>query len=651
MKVTEASTTLPEPATLPVLDERHTYATLTDRIVGIPLSRFSPRFLALLALCFLMTGVMTVSISMVIARGVGIWGVDIPVAWGFAIINFVWWIGIGHAGTLISAILLLLRQPWRNSINRFAEAMTIFAVANAGLFPLLHLGRIWRFYYLFPYPNTMDIWPQWRSPLVWDVFAVLTYFTVSLLFWYVGLIPDLASLRDAAHSRAAKFWAGIFALGWRNSARHWQRHQTLYLILAGLSTPLVVSVHSIVSMDFATGLVPGWHTSIFPPYFVAGAIFSGFAMVLTLALPLRAAFKLHDIITPHHLNSMSKVMLVTGLIVAYGYLFEGFTEWFSSQPAEQHRLWLRIGGSYSPGFWLLILCNVIIPQALWSRRVRTSPSPLFVVSIIINIGMWLERFDIVVTSLHQDFMASAWGRYVPTIWDISLFLGTIGFFVFMFLLFIRFVPMAPIYELREFVHNHDHSSQDESASTTTATTAKAAPAAPLYALCAQFTKSDQLTRAASQARARGYTLFDAYSPVPLQPLFAAMGLRRAPLPFIMLLGALAGGLTAFLTMRYASVTDYPWIVGGKPFYSWPSWIPITFELSVLGASLFGVLGMLALNGLPQPYHPVFNDPLFDRASRDRFFLCIEAADPMFDPRATRDLLAQFAPVTITEVAQ
>jgi molybdopterin-containing oxidoreductase family membrane subunit len=385
------------------------------------------------------------------AKGVGIWGINIPVGWGFAIVNFVWWIGIGHAGTLISAVLLLLNQSWRTSINRFAEAMTLFAVACAGMFPIMHLGRPWFAYWLFPYPNVMGLWPQFRSPLVWDVFAVSTYGTVSLLFWFIGLIPDLATLRDRATKRAHKIVYGILAMGWRGSAIHWYRYETAYLLLAGLATPLVVSVHSVVSFDFAVGIVPGWHSTIFPPYFVAGAIYSGFAMVLTLAIPLRAAYHLEDFITMRHLENMALVMLSTGMIVAYGYLMEFFTAWYSDSATEIFVPFNRAFGPYAHWYWALIFCNIVAPQMLWFSRFRRNVKALFVTALIVNVGMWLERFIIVVTSLHRDFLPSSWGMYSPTRWDWAIFIGTLGLFVALLFLFIRFLPMISIFEMRELV--------------------------------------------------------------------------------------------------------------------------------------------------------------------------------------------------------
>jgi molybdopterin-containing oxidoreductase family membrane subunit len=434
----------------PIIAPGHTFGSVTDKISSIVLTRKTPLgwwfgFLV----SFALLNLLMVTIAYLLIKGVGIWGVNIPVGWGFAIVNFVWWIGIGHAGTLISAILLLFKQTWRTSINRFAEAMTLFAVACAGLFPLLHTGRPWlAIYWLFPYPNTMGVWPQFRSPLIWDVFAVSTYATVSLLFWFVGLIPDLATLRDRSQSRAGRVIYGILAMGWRGSAAHWYRYETAYLLLAGLATPLVISVHTVVSFDFAIAILPGWHTTIFPPYFVAGAIYSGFAMVLTLAIPIRAVYGLEDFITMRHLENMAKVMLVTGLIVAYGYATEMFVAWYSADKFEMFVPFNRMTGPYAVAYWSLIFSNVAFPQILWFKRVRQNVPLLFVVAIVVNIGMWLERFVIVVTSLHRDFLTSSWGMYQPTFWDWSTFIGTIGLFLTLLFLFLRFLPMISIAEMR-----------------------------------------------------------------------------------------------------------------------------------------------------------------------------------------------------------
>jgi molybdopterin-containing oxidoreductase family membrane subunit len=439
----------PNVAPPPIMGPGYTFGSVTDKISAIVLARRTPRGWYLgFGAAFLLAMLLLVSLSYLVVKGIGIWGNNQPVDWAFDITNFVWWIGIGHAGTLISAILLLLRQSWRTSINRFAEAMTLFAVASAGIFPLFHTGRPWLAYWLIPYPNTMGVWPQFRSPLVWDVFAVSTYATVSLLFWFVGLLPDLATLRDRSQSRAGRIVYGMLAMGWRGSARHWHQYETAYLLLAGLATPLVVSVHTVVSFDFAISIVPGWHTTIFPPYFVAGAIYSGFAMVLTLAIPIRAVYKLEDFITMRHLENMAKVMLVTGLIVAYGYLTEAFIAWYSADRYEGFVPINRMTGPYALAYWSLIFCNIAAPQALWFKRVRTSVPMLFVISIVVNIGMWLERFVIIVTSLHRDFLPSSWGMYAPTFWDWSTFVGTIGLFLALLFLFLRFLPMISIFEMR-----------------------------------------------------------------------------------------------------------------------------------------------------------------------------------------------------------
>ena len=432
------------------------YASVSDKISDIVLTR-PAGWGWITAFLFTFAGVLVFFGATVwlFVKGVGIWGVNIPVAWGYAIGNFVWWIGIGHAGTFISAVLLLLRQKWRTSINRFAEAMTLFAAGIAGIFPILHLGRPWFFYWLVPYPDVMNVWPQWRSPLVWDFFAISTYLLVSLLFWYVGLIPDMATLRDRAGvhpvQRGKQFIYGLLALGWRGEARHWARYETAYLLLAGLATPLVVSVHTIVSFDFAIGNTPGYHSTIFPPYFVAGALFSGFAMVLTLAIPLRHFFGLQDFITRRHLANAAKVLIVTSWLVGYGYAAEIFTAYYSGDEYEIYMTVNRWTGVYAPVYWSMLVCNVLVPQLLWSRRIRHSIWLLFGISLVINLGMWMERFLIVVSSLHRDFLPSAWGVFYPTFWDWVQLLSSIALFVWLFLLFVRFLPAISIAEMRELV--------------------------------------------------------------------------------------------------------------------------------------------------------------------------------------------------------
>ena len=435
-----------------LISPRENYRSVSDQIADIPLKHPRPKlwlfgFLAAGSLFLLFC----VAVGYLLYRGVGIWGINIPVAWAFAIVNFVWWIGIGHAGTFISAILLLLFQKWRTTINRFTEAMTLFAVICAGIFPLLHLGRPWVFFWLLPYPDTMALWPQFRSPLIWDVFAVSTYFTVSLIFWYVGLLPDLATVRDKALTKWKRILYGMGALGWRGSARHWQHHQSAYLLLAGLATPLVLSVHSVVSFDFSVAQVPGWHSTIFPPYFVAGAIYSGFAMVLNLVIPIRRIYSLENLISVRTLNNMANVMLATGWMVTYGYIMEAFMAWYSGDVFEQSMMRNRAFGPYGWVFWCLMLLNCVIPQLLWSRKIRTNTVSLFFVALSINIGMWVERFVIVITSLARDFVPSNWRLYIPTIWDWATLLGSIGLFLTLLFLFIRLLPMISISEARELI--------------------------------------------------------------------------------------------------------------------------------------------------------------------------------------------------------
>jgi Ni/Fe-hydrogenase subunit HybB-like protein len=388
-------------------------------------------------------------------NGIGLWGNNMPVAWAFGIINFVWWIGIGHAGTFISAILLLLEQSWRTSINRFAEGMTLFAVIQALLFPLIHLGRPWFAYWLAPYPAMMQIWPQFRSALPWDFAAVTTYFTVSLLFWYLGLLPDLAVARDQASTRTRRLVYGVFSLGWRGSARHLRHYRIAYGLLAGLATPLVVSVHSVVSSDFAVTILPGWHSTLFPPYFVAGAIFSGFAMVQTLLVPVRKIFGLQSVITTRHIDNIAKLTLVTGLVVDFSYACEFYVAWYSGEWPELYTYFRGFTRGPNNGvFWTAMVCNVLVPQLYWFRRFRITPILTLGVAVLVNVGMWSERFFLIVMSLQRDYLPSAWHAYSPTWVDIGILLGTLGFFSFLFLLFLKFIPFVPIMEVKELAVHH-----------------------------------------------------------------------------------------------------------------------------------------------------------------------------------------------------
>ena len=466
----KSSVTLETPVELrrePLVTNNRSLAWITDKvstIVEAPTPKWwlisflitSP--IALMGLC---------CIVYQISNGVGVWGENHPNGWAWDITNFVFWIGIGHAGTLISAILFLTRQKWRTSINRAAEAMTLFAVMCAGIFPAIHVGRFWNAYFLAPIPNANGIWPNFRSPLLWDVFAVSTYFSVSVLFWFVGLIPDLATLRDRAKSRFAKFIYGLFALGWRGSNRHWRHYEMAYLLLAGLSTPLVLSVHSIVSFDFATSVLPGWHTTIFPPYFVAGAIFGGFAMVLTIMLPAARIFpQINDLITRQHVDKMAKIILLTGSIVGYAYLMELFVAWYSGNKFEGFTFFTARAaangeGWYQWAYWVMMFCNVISPQIFWFKAMRNNYIVVFVICQFVNIGMWFERFVIIVTSLAQDYLPSSWGHYSPSTTEILTFIGTFGIFLSLFLLFMRFLPMIAISEVKlvipEADPHHGHS--------------------------------------------------------------------------------------------------------------------------------------------------------------------------------------------------
>ena len=443
--------------TFAVVGKGNSLATVSARISDVVLrDRLRPGWVLFLLFALLMLATLGVSVAYLVVMGVGIWGINNSVAWGFDIINFVWWIGIGHAGTLISAVLLLFHQSWRTSINRFAEAMTIFAVFCAGLYVLSHLGRHQYAYWLFPVGNSMGMWPNFRSPLEWDVFAVSTYATVSILFWYVGLIPDLATLRDRAVRPLIKRLYGMASLGWRGSNQHWHRYMAVYLILAGISTPLVLSVHSTISFDFAFSQNPGWHTTIFPPYFVAGALVGGFAMVLILAIPMRQIFNLKDMITMRHLENCAKIILATAIFVAYGYGMELFMAYYSGETYERFMTVNRFFGPYGWSYWALMTCNVLIPQLFWFRKVRTSLIWQFVISIMVSIGMWLERFVIIAVPLTRSFLPSSWHTYTPTGWDWAQYIGTFGLFLTCFLLFCRMLPVIAMAEMRELVHHEAH---------------------------------------------------------------------------------------------------------------------------------------------------------------------------------------------------
>jgi molybdopterin-containing oxidoreductase family membrane subunit len=433
----------------PLTSPGQSFRSLDDTVAGVTeMPRTPLAWYVAFAVSVALTGMLFALVGYLIATGVGVWGNNMPVAWGFPIVNFVFWIGIGHAGTLISAILFLFRQKWRTSINRFAEAMTIFAVACAGIFPAIHIGRIWFVYWLLPYPNQMQMWPNFRSPLLWDVVAVSTYGLTSAMFWYLGMIPDLATLRDRAKDVVRRLGYGVFALGWRGSGRQWMVYERAYLLLAALATPLVLSVHSVVSFDFAVAQLPGWHTTIFPPYFVAGAIFSGFAMVVTLMVPARAYFGLKDFVTIRHLDNMNKIILATSWMVAYAYSIEWFIAWYGGNPYEQFAFINRALGPYAWAYWVMVGCNVVAPQAFWFRWVRTTPWAMWIIAVLVNVGMWFERFVIIVTSLTRDFLPSSWHDFMPTEVDLLMLLGSFGLFFTLFLLFCRWLPLVAMAEVK-----------------------------------------------------------------------------------------------------------------------------------------------------------------------------------------------------------
>lgn len=629
----------------PLILGGHDFHSVTE-IVSNVIERKTPLgWWVFFAFSFLALQGLAIGVPWLFWEGIGIWGLNVPVGWAWDITNFVFWVGIGHAGTLISAILLLFRQKWRTSINRAAEAMTIFAVLCALTYPGIHVGRVWVVYWMFPLPNQMGTWPNFRSPLLWDVFAVSIYGTVSVLFWYVGLIPDLATARDRAKTKIRKWIYGFFALGWRGSQRHWQHYEVAYLILAGLSTPLVLSVHSIVSMDFAVSQLPGWHTTIFPPYFVAGAIFSGFAMVMTLMVVCRWAFSLQQIITMRHFDYMAKIILVTGSMVGYAYGTEFFTAWYSGNQYEYAAFTNRAFGEYAWAYWTMVSCNVLVPQVLWFKKIRDSVPALFVISLLVNLGMWFERFVIIVTSLSHDYLPSTWDYFRPTIWDWATFIGGFGLFFTLFCLFVRFVPMVATAEVKTVLPQADPHAPapvrlEEPAEAVSLPAAPVTTGGESAVLLAEFRDPGTLYKGCETLRDAGLTRWDAHTPFPVHGLGKAMGLQRSKLPWVVLVMGLAGAAGGFALQAWVHTTAYPLVISGKPLLAWQAFIPITFELGILGGALGAVLAMLHFNRLPRHHHPVFDSKRFDRASDDRFFISIEAADPRFDPKATTDLLKQ-----------
>jgi Ni/Fe-hydrogenase subunit HybB-like protein len=614
-----------------LIEGDHRFHEITDKVAR-PLEWRPPLgWYVTFGISSILLGLFVLSIAWEIWEGVGVWGNQIPVGWGWPITNFVFWVGIGHAGTLISAILFLFRQRWRTSINRSAEAMTIFAVMCAVIFPGIHVGRAWLPYWLVPIPNQMGLWPQFRSPLIWDVFAVSIYGTVSLIFWFLGLVPDFATLRDRATDKVRQIVYGLLALGWRGSQRHWIHYEASYLLLAGLATPLVLSVHSVVSFDFSVSQVPGWHTTIFPPYFVTGAIFSGMSMVVTLMVICRVAFKMEQLITMLHFDRMAKLILLTGSIVAYSYAIEWFIAAYSGNAYERYVFLNRAFGSYAWAFWTMMACNVLVPQVFWWKRARSSIPVLFVASILINVGMWFERMVIVVTSLHRDFMPSMWSYFTPTVWDVTTLLGSFGLFFTMFCLFVRFLPMVSISEVKSVLpqaapHNEDDDGSNDGTDEGSATPAAPSPSPKSYHLLAEFETPGALFRACRKLRGLGFTRYDAHSPFPVHGLDKVMGLSRSNVSLFVLVMGLGGAVLGMGVQWWVSGVAYPLIISAKPFFSWPAFVPVTFECGILGGAFGSILGLFWCSGLPRLHHPLFRSQRFERVTDDRFFVSIEPDD-------------------------
>jgi len=605
-----------------------------------------------LSVSALMLGVVAVGYQTY--TGIGTWGLNSTVGWAFDITNFVFWIGIGHAGTLISAILFLLRQRWRTSVNRAAEAMTLFAVMCAGLFPVIHMGRPWLAFWMLPYPNTRgSLWINFRSPLIWDFFAISTYLTISATFWYIGLLPDLATIRDRTRNDAvsglSRIRAGLFSwlsLGWNASYSVWHRYEIVYLLLAGLATPLVLSVHTIVSMDFATAVVPGWHTTIFPPYFVAGAILSGMAMVLTLMLVARETMRLEDYITVRHVSAMCKLVILTSGMVGLAYATELFIAFYSGNRYEQFAFINRATGPLAWGYWIMVGCNVLAPQLLWFARVRRTLPAVFIISLLVNVGMWFERFIIIVSSLERDFLPSSWASYSPTSIEIATLIGSFGLFFTCFLLFCRFVPVIAIAEIKGVLQPAGHSEPARSASAAARSLSggRSQEVKTRGPLVAVFEREDDLLHAAAAARKEGLRIVDAFAPHPIHGLDRAMGLRPSRLPWVCFLLGLLGAVAILLFQYWTTAVSWQLDVGGKPWNSLPAFIPVTFEVLVLCAGLGTTVAFIWASGLRPGRRSALSDL---RVTDDRFALAI-GETAAFDRAAVEELLSRFHAVTVIE---
>jgi molybdopterin-containing oxidoreductase family membrane subunit len=631
-------------AVAPLIAGRKSHADVTRDVCAALDARPSGLWWFGLSLALVALGLGVASVAYQTATGIGTWGLNRTVGWAFDITNFVFWIGIGHAGTLISAILFLFRQRWRTSVNRAAEAMTLFAVVCAGLFPVLHMGRPWLVFWMLPYPNSRGpLWINFRSPLVWDFFAISTYLTISAIFWYIGLLPDLATIRDRAQAPSLRIrilsW---LSLGWNGAYSTWHRYEIVYLLLAALATPLVLSVHSIVSMDFAAALVPGWHTTIFPPYFVAGAIFSGMAMVLTLMLVARKTMRLEDYITTRHIDAMCYLIILTSGIVGLSYATEFFTAFYSGNVHEQFAYLNRAMGPLAWGFWLMVGCNVLVPQLLWFVRVRRALPLVFVISVLVNVGMWFERFIIIVSSLERDFLPSSWLSYQPTSIEIATLVGSFGLFFTLFLLFCRFVPIIAIAEIKGVIQAGLHAPPAEANRPAVGSRQRRAGGPYLLGV---FDREEHLVQAATAARDQGLEVVDAFAPYAVHGLKRALGLAPSRLPWICLLLGVAGTAAGVGFQFWATAVSWPLDVGGKPWNSLPAFVPITFEVMVLFAGTGTVAAFLWVAGLRpgrRAAHAVAG------ATDDRFALAVRGTGE--SPAAIRALFSRFHVVSVEERA-
>jgi Ni/Fe-hydrogenase subunit HybB-like protein len=624
-----------------LIEGDHDFCSLTELVCGLveqPARRWW--WIAFVICAFFGVLGLVVTVDSVVT-GQGIWGLNQSVGWGFDIASFMFWIGIGNAGALISASSLLLRQKWRCSLNRAAEAMAFFAVACAGCFVMIHLGRAWIFWYMLPAPSAVGMYPNYRSALSWDFVALSAGATVSLMFAYVGMIPDLATLRDRARSRLRQLVYGLLALGWRGSGRHWRNFQTAYLMLAGLTTAQVAAAQTIVSFDVATSVIPGWHSTLFPPYFVTGAILSGLAMLITLVAPLRGLCGFKEVITLRHLGNVCKLVIAMSLLVGYAYAVELYTAWYGGNIFEQYTFRNRVIGPYGWCFGVMFACNVLLPQLFWFRWFRTTPWAMFLIAALVNIGMWFERFVIVATSLTREHLPSSWKMFYPTGPDFLLLVGGFGLFASLFLLFVRFLPVIALSEVKGYLLAALGTDSDRLEGSHVMS-AKGAfspdQAGRLHGILARFAGPVELVDAIGRLHALGYDRLDAYSPFPIPGMDQALGLKRSNVPVLVLAGGCFGAVAAQTVQWYQSAIAYPLITAGKPFNSAEAFAPITVVTSILCAAFGAVFGMLAMNGLPRLYHPVFRSESFARTTSDGFFLSVEARDRLFEASVTEALV-------------